>query len=163
MSAMTNKFSGIRILAPLTWLAIGAVLVAIAALVLTRVVPTTTSNPTEIAGLGQEVVLNASAAAAGDNAAYDALDTSRKQLATLLEKDTELAQRNPAAQKLLSAAKIVAEGREATVTAHAAAGNAATVVPQLLQGLGNLASGFGAARVATMSQHLARFEQMGER
>src|SRR5882724_990459 len=163
MSALSNKVLGIKSLAPLTWVAIGAVVVAGAAIVFNTVLPVPGGRASDATALAQEIVLNASAAAAGDNSAYDALDSTRKKFAAVLQSDPQLAQRNPSAQKLLSAAQAVAEGREATVAAHAAARNAATVVPQLLQGLGNIASGFGAARVATMTQHLERFEQTGER
>jgi len=163
MSATTEKVTGIRILAPLTWVAIGAVLVAAAAMILGRMLPVSGANVSDTAAVAQEIVLNASAAAAGDNAAYDALDSSRKKFAAALAGDSQFSQRNPSAQKLLTAAQVVLDGREATVSAHAAARNAATVVPQLLQSFGNIASGFGAARVATMTQHLERFEQTGER
>jgi twitching motility protein PilJ len=163
MSATTEKSPAIRMLRPLIWAAIAAVLAAGAAMVFMQAMPAARSDASDAATVANEIVLNASAAAAGDNAAYDALDNSRKKFATMLANDASLGQRGPAAQKLLSAAQVVIDGRAATVAAHAAARNAETTVPQLLQGLGNIASGFGAARVASMTQHLERFEQTGER
>ncbi len=163
MSASTEKLTGIRLLSPLIWAAIVAVVVAATALLLTPVLPSVGSNFDDVATLAHEINLNANAAAAGDNTTYDALDAGREKLAALIASDPTLVKRFPSAEKLMSASKTVLDGRDATVAAYAAARNAATVVPQLLQGLGNIASGFGAARVESMGRQLAQFEQTGER
>jgi twitching motility protein PilJ len=163
MSAPTEKMTGIRLLSPLIWTAIAAVVVAAVALVFTGELSGGRSDRGDAAAIAQDIAINAGAAAAGDSAAYDALDISRKKFSNLLANDSTFAQRYPAAEKLLNASKVVLDGREATVAAHAAARNAATVVPQLLQGLGNIVSGFGAAKVESLGRHLAQFEQTGER
>ena len=87
MSAPTEK--GIRIIAPFTWVAIGAVLIAGVAMVLDRVLPATGANPSESEALAQEIVLNASAAAAGDNAAYDALELEFQIAVALIRRRLE--------------------------------------------------------------------------
>ncbi len=163
MSGSTEKMTGIRLLSPLIWTAIAAVAIAAVALFFLPQAPSGGSGRGEAATVAQDIAINASAAAAGDGAAYDALAGNRKAFSALLAADAAFASKYPAAEKLLDASKIVLEGREATVAAHTAASNAATAVPQLLQGLGNIVSGFGAAKVESLGRHLAQFEQTGER
>jgi twitching motility protein PilJ len=163
MSVTIEKASGIRLLSPLIWAAMVAIVIAAGALVATPALLQSGPDIGDAAVLAQDIAVNAAAAAGGDNAAYDALESSRKKLADLIARDATFAQRYPGADKLLSASKVVLDGREATVAAHAAARNAESVVPQLLLGFGNIVSGFGTAGARNMARHTAEFEQTAER
>jgi len=165
---MAEKRPNIQLLAPLIWAALAGVVLTVAYLLLLR--PLSGADAAvgnDLATQSQNLALNAAAAVGGDQTAYDALNSDRLTMADAVAKNAAQFKGHldggAAAQKMLSAAKQVLENREAVLTSHDTARNAATVVPQLLQGLGNIVSGFGATRVESMKRNLDRFEQTGER
>jgi twitching motility protein PilJ len=161
---MAEKNPSIRLLSPLIWVALAGVLLTAACLLILRE-PTSNStlSSNDLAAITQNLSLNAAAAVAGDQSAYDALGAERQRMQAVLAKDAKQFAGNASVQKVLVAATEVLENRESTLAAHEAARHAATEVPQLLQGLGNIVSGFGAARVESMGKQIERFEQTGDR
>jgi twitching motility protein PilJ len=160
---MAEKTPSIALLSPLIWTAIAGVAVAVLYLLVFRTAPGGSSLGGEIPSLTQNIALNAAAAVGGDAAAFDALASERGQLAELAGRDSAGIEDGASMQKMLGASKQVLDNREPTLAAHETARSAATAVPQMLQGLGNLVSSFGASRVESMSKQLERFEQTGQR
>jgi twitching motility protein PilJ len=160
---MAEKRPSIRMLSPLIWVALAGVVLTAAYLVLFRQPAASQMAGNELAAVSQNLALNAAAAVSGDQTAYDALNSERLRMADVVTKHASQIGDAAAAQKMLSAVKQVLENREAVVSSHESARSAATVVPQLLQGLGNIVSGFGATRVESMARNLERFEQTGQR
>jgi len=159
---MAEKSPSIRMLAPLIWMAMTGVAAAGAYLLVFRQ-PLTANDAADVPALAQKVALNAATAVGGDPTAFTALQAEHARLVEALGKGAVPLQGNAAANKMLGAAKLVLEHRDASLAAHDTARSAASAVPQLLQGLGNIASGFGAARVESMTRQLERFEQTGQR
>jgi twitching motility protein PilJ len=161
---MAEKNPSIRLLSPLIWVALAGVAMTAAFLLLFRQPANISqSSSNDLAAITQNLSLNAAAAVAGDQSAYDALGAERQRMQGALASDAKRFADNASAQKVLAAATQVLENREATLAAHEAARHAATDVPQLLQGLGNIVSGFGASRVESMGRQIERFEQTGDR
>jgi twitching motility protein PilJ len=161
---MAQKNPSIRLLSPLIWVALaGAFLTAVLLVLLREPVGPAQSNGNGLAAIAQNLSLNAAAAVAGDQSAYDALGAERQRLQGALGKDAKQFADNASVQKVLSATTQVLENREATLAAHEVARHALTAIPQLLQDLGNIVSGFGAVRVESMSKQIERFEQTGDR
>ena len=160
---MAEKSPSIRMLSPLIYAALIGVVAVAGYLVFVRQPVGGGASAGELVSVSQNVALNAAAAVGGNQVAYDALNTERLRMSEVIAKKAPEFASNASAQQMLNGAKQVLEQREAVVGAHEAAHNAASVVPQLLQGLGNIVSGFGAARVEGISRQLARFEQTGER
>lgn len=161
---MAEKTPSIRLLSPLIWVALAGVVLTAAYLVFAREVSGGSAGASnDVASLAQNLALNSAAAVGGDQSAYDALGVERQRFQDALTKDGKQFADNASAQKLLASATKVLEGREATTAAHEAARNAATDVPQLLQGLVTIASGFGPSRVESLARNLERFEQTGDR
>jgi twitching motility protein PilJ len=159
---MADKSPNIRLLAPLVWAALVGVVLTAAYLILFRPV-IGGSEGNDLPAISQNIALNAASAVAGDQAAFQALSTERQRMQSVVSDQTSQYAGNAAAQKILAASKKVIENRDAVLSGHETARHAATAVPQLLQGLGNLVSSFGTARVEGISRQLERFEQTGER
>ncbi|HTE40004.1 MAG TPA: methyl-accepting chemotaxis protein [Steroidobacteraceae bacterium] len=160
---MAEKTPSIGLLSPLIWAAIAGVAVTAAYLLAFSPAPGRSSSVGEMPSLAQNIALNSAAAVGGDPVAFDALASERGQLAELAGKEGAQIQDGASLQKMLGASKLVLDNREATLAAHDTARSAANVVPQLLQGLGNIVGSFGAARVESMSKQVERFEQTGQR
>ncbi len=160
---MAEKRPSIRMLSPLIWAALAGVVLTAAYLLLFRQPSSGQATGNDLVALSQNLALNAAAAVGGDRTAYDALATERQRMTDAVAKNAAQLSSSAAAQKMLSATKQVLDNREAALASHEAARSAATVVPQLLQGLGNIISGFGATRVESMKRNNDRFEQTGER
>ncbi|MBC7982704.1 MAG: methyl-accepting chemotaxis protein, partial [Candidatus Obscuribacterales bacterium] len=163
MSVMADKMSRIRLLLPLTVIAIVGVCIAAVALYVLRPSLAPSTNSGAAAAMAQRIALNAASAMHGDQAAFDALARERERFSAWQTADgAQIADRS-GAQKLATSSQQVLAAQGATLAMHAAARAANSAVPQLLQGLGNIVSAFGAQRVESISPHLERFEAAGQR
>jgi hypothetical protein len=160
---MAEKRPSIRMLSPLIWVALAGVVLTAAALLVFRQPAASQVDGSELAAVSQNLALNAAAAVSGDQTAYDALNSERLRMADAVTKNAAQIGDTAAAKKMLLAVKQVLENREAVAASHESARNAATVVPQLFEDLGNIVSGFGNARLEGMTGNLERFEQTGQR
>src|SRR5690606_21020587 len=94
----------------------------------------------ELLALSQKMPMQASAALSGRAAAFDALAQSRARFATLAQSLGADVQSFEGSTNLLKHSQAVLGGREPVEAVHKASGEVRTIVPQLLQSLGNLAS-----------------------
>jgi twitching motility protein PilJ len=160
---MTDKMSRIHLLMPLTIVAIVGVLIAMAAVYFLRPSVSAGVDMGGVAGISQNIALNSAAAVTGDQAAFDALKTERQRLNDWLRVHARDLPDQAASQRLMSSSQQILDSRDAVVAAHEAARSAASGVPQLLQGMGNIVSGFGATRVEGLAKQLEAFELTGRR
>jgi twitching motility protein PilJ len=160
---MTDKTSRLHLLTPLTIVAIVGVLASIAAIYFLRPSMSAGVDMGGAAGMSQNIALNAAAAMTGDQAAFDALKTERQRLNDWLRVHARELPDQAASQRLLKSSQEILDNRDAVLAAYAASRSAASGVPQLLQGIGNMVSGFGATRVEDLATQLNSFEQTGRR
>jgi twitching motility protein PilJ len=162
-----TKTYGVRFLPVLVIVAL--VCVAAAAGLLLYVGKTAGSENTdpremnELIALSQKMPMQAAAALSGTSGAFDTLAQSRTRFATLAQSLGSDVQGFEGSTNLLKHSQAVLGGREQVEAVHKAAGEARTLVPQLLQSLGNLASALGSQSIDGMARHLERFELTGQR
>ena len=160
---MSDKFSGVKFFPVLIGVALAFVIGAIVLIGLRGVAGTATGgNVTELAALSQAIPLHAGAAIQGDVQAFEALKVARTRFAELTAQIDSL---NNSAKvgELEAGAQVVLDAKNVVLAVHTAADQANILVPRLLQSLGNVVSGFGAARVESISRQLERFEATGLR
>jgi twitching motility protein PilJ len=162
MSALAEKTSKVQLLMPLAGIALLGVLVA-AVIVYFQSPADSSSDGNNGSGqaAAQSMALNASAAIAGDDAAFDAVSKDRERFVLWLTEDGKSLVHNPNAKQVLVTSQRVLDGRKLSQSAHQAATLTANTVPQLLQGLVNVVSALGSSKVESMSLALKRFEQSG--
>lgn len=117
----------------------------------------------ELLALSQKMPTQAMGALGGNTAAFDALAQSRSRFAALAESLGSDVRSFAGSAELLRSSQAVLGGREPVEAVQKAATEVRTMVPQLLQGLGNLASALGGSTVEGMARHLERFELTGLR
>ena len=118
---------------------------------------------TALASISQSVPLQAEMALRGNAAAFDALDAARQNLEGIAAQISPVPQQVQAREELLKKAGVVLESRRAVLAASDMEAAIRKFVPSLLQTVGTLASGFGAARVEALSRPLERIESTGHR
>jgi len=160
---MSEKVSRIHLLMPLTIAAIVGVVAAMAAVYLLRPSVSAGVDMGGAAGMSQNIALNAATAVTGDGAAFDALKVERQRLNDWLRVHARDLPDQAVAQRLMNSAQQVLDHHDAVIATHEAAKAAANGVPQLLQGMANIVSGFGATRVEALAKQLETFEQTGGR
>jgi len=117
----------------------------------------------ELLVVSQRMPSQAHAALGGAQDAFETLEQSRDRYAELAsELGGEVAAFEGSAGLLEQSSTILAS-REPIASVQQASAQVRTLVPQLLEGLGNVASALGATGVESMTRHLERFELTGLR
>lgn len=162
-----TKTYGVRFLPVLMIVAL--VCVAAAAGLLLYVEQTTSAagadprEMNELLALSQKMPMQAASALRGTAGAFDALAQSRSRFATLAQSLGPDVQSYEGTTNLLKHSQAVLGGREQVEAVHTASAEVRTMLPQLLQSLGNLASALGSTTIDGMARHLERFELFGQR
>jgi twitching motility protein PilJ len=117
----------------------------------------------ELLALSQKMPMQAAAALDGAAGSFDVLAQSRARFATLAQSLGPDVQSFEGSTNLLKHSQAVLGGREPVEAVHKASAEVRTMVPQLLQSLGNLASALGSPTIDGMARHLERFELTGLR
>jgi twitching motility protein PilJ len=162
-----TKTYGVRFLPVLVMIAL--VCVATAAVLLVYVGQDSGSDETdprevnELLALSQKMPLQGVAALGGNAAAFDSLAQSRARFSELAESLGPDVQGFEGSIELLKQSQAVLGGREPVVAVQKAATEVRSLVPQLLQSLGNIASALGSQSIEGMTRHLERFELTGLR
>ncbi len=162
-----TKTYGVRFLPVLMIVAL--VCVAAAAGLLLYVEQTTSAagadprEMNELLALSQKMPMQAASALRGTAGAFDALAQSRSRFATLAQSLGPDVQSFEGSTNLLKHSQAVLGGREQVEAVHTASAEVRTMLPQLLQSLGNLASALGSTTIDGMARHLERFELFGQR
>ena len=159
--------AGVRFLPAFIVVAVACVAIAIALLLLAR--PSgesaagNTRAVTELSSLSQKVPTQASAALAGTPAAFDALAKARARFEDVAASLGSEVQSFEGTAAVLQHSQTVLATRDVVEGVQKAAGEVRALVPQLLQGLGNVASALGSPHLEGMTRHLERFELTGLR
>jgi twitching motility protein PilJ len=117
----------------------------------------------ELVALSQKIPSQAATALTGNEAAFDALAKSRARYAKLSESIGPESQNFSPSTELLKQSQTILGSREAMLAVQKAATDVRGLVPQLLQGMGNVVSALGSNGVEGMTRHLERFELTGLR
>ncbi len=117
----------------------------------------------ELLALSQKMPMQATSALAGKAGSFEALAESRARFAALAQSLGPDVQSFAGSSDVLKHSQAVLGGREPIEAVQKAANETRTMVPQLLQGLGNVASALGASTIDGMARHLERFELTGLR
>ena len=162
-----NKMYGLRFMPALIGIALLCVMVAVALLSLT--VPNSSNDRDQVSeinqvlALSQKIPAQASAAITGNAQAFDALSEARSQFASAVSTAGGDVQSFAGTTELLKQSQAVLGAREPMQAVQKASTETRTLVPQLLQSLGNIASALGSPNVDGMTRHLERFELTGLR
>jgi len=116
----------------------------------------------ELVALSQKIPAQASTALGGKAEAFDALSKTVARYSKLADELPEAQGFVPAAELVRQSQAILAS-RDATLAVQKANAEVRTLVPELLQGLGNVVSALGPNGVAAVTRHLERFELTGMR
>lgn len=166
-NAQTHKMYGVRFLPIL--LAIALACIAVAAGLLVFANRDTGQNPdqvrqiNELVALSQKIPAQAASALAGRPAAFDAMDKAVERYSKLAETIGPDVQGFGPSTELQKLSQTILGSREATFAVQKAATDVRALVPQLLQGLGNIVGTMGPTGVEGMTRHLERFELTGLR
>jgi twitching motility protein PilJ len=118
----------------------------------------------ELLALSQKIPAQSASAIGGNGAAFGGLERSRTRYATLVESLGEEAKDFVASEDLLRQSQTVLSSREAVEGVQKAAADVRSLVPAVLQGLGNLASTLGNSSSAeVVTRHIDRFEVTSQR
>jgi twitching motility protein PilJ len=117
----------------------------------------------ELVALSQKIPSQATGALSGRAAAFDALATSRQSYARVANAIGPDAANLGASTDLLKHTQAILGTRESALAVQKASTDIGALLPQLLQGLGNVVGSLGAANVEAMTRHLERFEMTGLR
>jgi hypothetical protein len=159
--------AGVRFLPPLMVISLVCVVIAVALLAFgnrdSEQGADQVRQINELVALSQKIPSQASAALSGNEPAFDALAKSQQRYSRLAESEALRTQAIPGSTDLLKQTQGILGAREATLAVAEAATDVRTLVPQLLQNLGTVASSLGPTGVDAMSRHLERFELTGLR
>ncbi len=168
MSAMPDKFRGVKFLPALIGVAVACIVLAVALMIYGNgssgaAVPEVggTGRAGELLALSQSMPLQAASALAGDPIAFDALAESRARFEALVP-GLEAGLQATATTFVQQAATVVG-AKEASTRTSAAAREVSSLIPRLLEGLGNVASTLGTAGVGRLTPQLERIEVTGLR
>ena len=117
----------------------------------------------ELLALSQKMPLQSATAVTGNASSFDALSQSRSRFAELAQSLGPDVQGFTGTTDALKHSQAVLGGREPIDAIAKAATDVRTLGPQLLQGMGNVASALGAPNLDGLSRHLERFELTGQR
>jgi twitching motility protein PilJ len=168
MNAMPDKFKGVRFLPALIGVAAACIVFAVALIIYGNVSGSAATagqgrdqQTGEMLALSQAIPLQATSALAGEPMAFAALAESRARFEALVPGLAAGMQDTGAV--LLQQASTVIAAEDATTRTRAAARAVSTLMPRLLEGLGNVAGTLRAADVARLTPQLERFEVTGLR
>ncbi len=117
----------------------------------------------ELLALSQKIPAQANAALSGDAAALDKLSKSRARYSELVQALGGDVQAFDGSTEVLKQSQVILSSGEAIEGVHKAAADVRSLMPQLLQSLGNVASALGSPGIDGMTRHLERFELTGLR
>jgi twitching motility protein PilJ len=117
----------------------------------------------ELLALSQKIPAQANAAMNGDAAALDKLAKSRARYSELAHTLGGDVQSFDGSTEMLKQSQVILSSSEAIEGVHKAATEVRSLMPQLLQSLGNVASALGSPGIDGMTRHLERFELTGLR
>jgi twitching motility protein PilJ len=165
--ADTNKMYGVRLLPALLSIA----LLCIAAAVVLLLVANRGSGQSveqvrqinELVALSQKVPSLAMSAVAGKADAFDGLAKSLERYSTLADAAGPEVKSFPASVEMQRLSQTILGSRESILAVQKAATEVRALVPQLLQGLGNVVGALGPNGVEGMTRHIERFELSGMR
>ncbi|HEX7114920.1 MAG TPA: methyl-accepting chemotaxis protein [Steroidobacter sp.] len=162
--ADSHKMYGLRFLPALMVISLLCVLAALALLAYHAMRDdgsNASAGMNELLALSQKIPAQANAAVSGNTAAFEALSTSRTRFSELAAAQGEDVLSFAGSTELLKQSQAVLSASEVIGGVQKAAAQAQTLVPQLLQSLGNVASALGSAGMEGMTRHLERFELAG--
>jgi twitching motility protein PilJ len=160
---MSDKLNGPGHLPWLIGAALTFVVLACVAFVMTGSLgrPAAGAGTAELLTLSQAIPLQAQRAVGGEEAAFDNLAAARQRFVNTA-KATGLATQQPSANAdMLGESQAVLDARQPVMEAYQASTEVKKLMPQLLEGLGDVASGLGAVRVQAISRHVEKFEMTG--
>ncbi|HWK73589.1 MAG TPA: methyl-accepting chemotaxis protein [Povalibacter sp.] len=167
LSDPLKKMYAVRFLPPLLALALIAIVAAVALLAFgggsAGQDPAQSRQLNELVALSQKIPAQASGALAGKAEAFDSLGKTVERYSQLSGSLGPEIQGFAPAAELLKQSQTIVGSREATLAVQKAATEVRALVPQLLQGLGNVVSALGSNGVSGMTRHLERFELTGLR
>ena len=170
MAEVKKKMYGVRFLPVLLATALVCVAAAAALLAFGGLTPdadaTHARELNELLALSQRLPSQAGAAARGEEQAFKALAQSRTRFATLAESLGSDVQSFEPSTDMLKHSQAILGAHEAIAGVQKASTEVRTLVPQLLQGLGNVASALSGLQPAdkeSIDRHLGRFELAGLR
>jgi twitching motility protein PilJ len=167
MADAKKSYHGVRFLPVLIAIAIASVALATALYLFAALDTTQDADQArqinELVALSQKIPSQATGALSGNNAAFEALSTSRQQFSRVAAAIGPEAEKLAASTELLKQTQAILGAREATLAVQKAATEIPPALQQLLQGLGNVVSGMGPSNVEAMTRHLERFEMTGLR
>jgi twitching motility protein PilJ len=117
----------------------------------------------ELVALSQKIPALGTGALAGNVDAFDGITKARERYSKLADSIGPEVQGFGPSTELLKLSQTVSGSREATVAVQKATTDVRALVPQMLQGLGNVVSALGSSGVEGMTRHLERFEVTGLR
>jgi len=117
----------------------------------------------ELLALSQKIPAQANAALSGEAAALDRLSKSRARYSELAQTLGGDVQAFDGSTEMLKQSQVILSSSEAIEGVHKAAADVRSLMPQLLQSLGNVASALGSPGIDGMTRHLERFELTGLR
>lgn len=117
----------------------------------------------ELVALSQKIPAQAAGALAGKPEGFDALAKAVERYSKLAETVGPDVQGFAPSTELQKLSQTILGSREATFAVQKAATDVRVLVPQLLQGLGNVVGAMGSTGVEGMTRHLERFELTGLR
>lgn len=163
----THKMYGVRFLPVLMAIALLCIAVAVGLLVFgsrdSGQSPDQVRQINELVALSQKIPAQAISALAGRPAAFDAMGKAVERYSKLAETIGPDVQGFAPSTELQKLSQTILGSREATFAVQKAATDVRALVPQLLQGLGNLVGAMGSTGVDGMTRHLERFELTGLR
>jgi twitching motility protein PilJ len=117
----------------------------------------------ELLALSQKIPAQANAAVNGEAGALEKLRQSRTRYSELANSLGDDVHSFGGSMELLKQTQVVLSSSEAIDSVHKAAAEVRSLVPQLMQSLGNVASALGSPGIDGMTRHLERFELTGLR
>src|SRR5580765_289462 len=165
--ADTNKMYGVRFLPGLLGIALGCIAIAVGLLLFANrnssEDTTQVRQINEVVSLSQKIPALAVGALAGKTDSFDALAKSIERYSAAVDTVGPEAKGFGPSVELQKLSQTILNSREATLAVQKAATDVRALMPQLLQSLGNVASGLGSNGVESMSKHIERFEITGQR
>jgi len=165
---MPDKFKGVKYLPALVGVAVACIVLAVALVLYGGLAGNTgtgatgkAGSSTELLALSQSMPLAASAALSGEASSFDALAESHARFESLAPALPDGVQ--DTATVFLQQASAVVGAKEASATTMTAAREVSTLMPRLLEGIGNVAGSLGTNAVARVTPQLGRFEVTGLR
>ncbi len=165
--ANANKMHGVRFLPLLLGIALVCIVIAVGLLLFVNRDSGQDAQQArhinEVVALSQKIPSLTTGALSGKVEAFDALAKALSRYSRLVETAGPEARSFGPSVELQKLSQTILASREATLAVQKASTDVRALVPQLLQSLGNVASGLGANGIEGMTRHIERFELTGLR